>query len=98
MQPLLPNRGVVGRGRMTEVEIIIIIWGFRADFQYPMQKGFVVPASLNISNGSSSRHTNTYVLRTVYILRGSKAISLQTWTGPEDSRRLRLPDLKTFGT
>jgi len=27
-----------------------------------------------------------------------KAISLQTWTGPEDSRRLRLPDFKTIGT
>ena len=27
-----------------------------------------------------------------------KAIPLQTWTGPEGSRRLRLPDFKTFGT
>jgi hypothetical protein len=27
-----------------------------------------------------------------------KAISLQAWTGPEVSRRLRLPDFKTFGT
>jgi hypothetical protein len=27
-----------------------------------------------------------------------KAIPLQTWTGPEDSRRLRLPDFKTIGT
>jgi len=30
--------GVVGRGRTSEVEIIII-WGFRADSQYPMQRG-----------------------------------------------------------
>jgi hypothetical protein len=31
MQPLLPNGGgVVGRGRTSEVEIIII-WGFTAD-------------------------------------------------------------------
>jgi hypothetical protein len=28
----------------------------------------------------------------------SKAISLQPWTGPEGSRRLRLSDFKTFGT
>jgi hypothetical protein len=28
----------------------------------------------------------------------SKAISLQTLTGPEGSRRLRLPDFKTIGT
>jgi hypothetical protein len=27
-----------------------------------------------------------------------KAIPVQAWTGPEGSRRLRLPDLKTIGT
>ena len=27
-----------------------------------------------------------------------KAISLQAWTGPEGSRKLRLPDFKTVGT
>jgi len=27
-----------------------------------------------------------------------KAIPLQAWTGPEGSRRVMLPDLKTFGT
>jgi hypothetical protein len=27
-----------------------------------------------------------------------KAILLQAWTGPEGSRRLRLPDFKTVGT
>jgi len=27
-----------------------------------------------------------------------KAIPLQAWTGPEDSRRMRLPDFKTIGT
>jgi hypothetical protein len=27
-----------------------------------------------------------------------KAISLQTWTGPEGSRKLRLPDFKIIGT
>jgi hypothetical protein len=26
-----------------------------------------------------------------------KAIPVQAWTGPEDSRRLRLPDFKTIG-
>jgi hypothetical protein len=30
--------------------------------------------------------------------RKGKAIPLQAWTGPEDSRRLRLPDFKIFGT
>jgi hypothetical protein len=27
-----------------------------------------------------------------------KAIPLEAWTGPEGSRRLRLPDFKTIGT
>jgi len=27
-----------------------------------------------------------------------KAIPLQAWTGPDSSRRLRLPDFKTVGT
>jgi len=27
-----------------------------------------------------------------------KAIQLQAWTGPEGSRRLRLPDFKTIGS
>jgi len=32
-----------------------------------------------------------------YVIKG-KAIPLQAWTGPEGSRRLRLPDFKTDGT
>jgi len=32
-----------------------------------------------------------------YISKG-KAILLRAWTGPESSRRLRLPDFKTIGT
>jgi len=32
-----------------------------------------------------------------YIIKG-KANPLQAWTGPEGSRRLRLPDFKTIGT
>jgi hypothetical protein len=31
-------------------------------------------------------------------LKKSKAILLHAWTGPEGSRRLRLPDFKTIGT
>jgi hypothetical protein len=27
-----------------------------------------------------------------------KAIPLKAWTGPEDSRKLRLPDFKIIGT
>jgi len=35
----------------------------------------------------------------LYSFKGKgKAIPLQAWTGPEGSRRLRLPDFKTIGT
>jgi hypothetical protein len=33
----------------------------------------------------------------IHELKG-KAIPLQAFTGPEESRRLRLPDFKTIGT
>jgi hypothetical protein len=32
------------------------------------------------------------------IVKKSKAIPLQAWTCPEDTRRLRLPDFNTIGT
>jgi hypothetical protein len=35
--------------------------------------------------------------RTINTVKG-KRIPLQAWTGPEGSRRLRLPDFKTIGT
>jgi len=35
---------------------------------------------------------------TVIELVKGKAIPLQAWTGPEGSRRMRLPDFKTVGT
>jgi len=31
----------------------------------------------------------------MYTVKKGKAIPLQAWTGPEGSRRLRLPDFKT---
>jgi len=34
---------------------------------------------------------------TSFIVSEGKAIPLQAWTGPEGSRRLRLPDFKTIG-
>jgi hypothetical protein len=40
-------------------------------------------------------HTSiVYVLGTVKV----KGFPLHAWTGPEGSRRLRLPDFKTIGT
>jgi len=59
--------------------------------------------ALNISK----EHVFLSILRTIFkaIRRKKcimqvkgKAIPLQAWTGPEGSRRLRLPDFKTIGT
>ena len=44
--------------------------------------------TLNVVN--VLQHTNT--------ASEGKTIPLQAWTGPEGSRRLRLPDFKTVGT
>jgi hypothetical protein len=43
-----------------------------------------------------SNKTKAVDLKDVFL--SFKAISVQTWTGPEGSRRLRLPDFKTIGT
>jgi hypothetical protein len=40
-----------------------------------------------------------YKIEIFILIKGKgKAILVQTWTGPEDSRRLRLPDFKTVST
>jgi hypothetical protein len=43
-------------------------------------------------------NTNLFVSATVKGKGKGKAIPLQAWTGPDVSRRLRLPDFKTIGT
>ena len=42
------------------------------------------------------RHCSFYIY--IYKKLNSKAIPVRAWMGPETSKRLRLPDLKTFGT
>jgi hypothetical protein len=46
--------------------------------------------------GISQRHVFSWTVA-CYVAKG-KAIPLQAWTGPEGSRRLKLPDFKTDGT
>jgi hypothetical protein len=43
-------------------------------------------------------YRNIHTGKTVHVIVKDKAIPLQAWTGPEGSRRLRLPDFKTVGT
>jgi hypothetical protein len=45
---------------------------------------------------STNKQKNWY--DSCYVKGKGKAIPLQVWTGPEDSRRLRLPDFKIIGT
>jgi len=42
---------------------------------------------------NKTKSNQAQIFITVY-----KAIPLQAWTGPEGSRRFRLPDFKTIGT
>jgi hypothetical protein len=41
---------------------------------------------------------NVTILKIGIAVTTKKVIPLQAWTGPEGSRRLRLPDFKTIGT
>jgi hypothetical protein len=56
----------------------------------------------NIESNDKHRSTlcdNLIIIQRFPIKRHKvKAIPLEAWTGPEGSRRLRLPDFKTIGT
>jgi len=50
---------------------------------------------------SNATVRSSYLVKTLILLVGfsqDKAITLHAWTGPEGSRRLRLPDFKTIST
>ena len=58
-------------------------------------------SSRALSTTNSGHQTNTMhrlVPYVIYITVKGKAILLQAWTGPEGSRRLKLPDCKTIDT
>jgi hypothetical protein len=44
------------------------------------------------------KYFELYKEQQMYVKGKCKTIPLQAWTGPESSRRLRLPDFKTIGT
>jgi hypothetical protein len=65
-------------------------------------------SALDVRSAFSFKHRTLYTARTEKEFDspptagveavGKAANPLQTWTGPEDSRRIRLPDFKTIGT
>jgi len=60
------------------------------------------PQTVSLSQSMMfSPEERTHNLTKPFLIMGKgkgKAIPLQTWTGPEDSRRLKLADFKTVGT
>jgi len=64
---------------------------------------YKAPSDTRLINIQTTCHVQSAVsvpfetTNTAHILK-VKAIPLQAWTGPEFSRRLRLPDFKTNGT
>jgi hypothetical protein len=65
---------------------VIILTESPSEGQVPKQKLAVAENHFNFLTLMDSSHDS------------KKAIPLQIWTGPEGSRRLRLPDFKTVGT
>jgi hypothetical protein len=67
--------------------------------RFPIPETRSVPAtfSVNLVPGCKIYHEIYHLLQCQGKGKG-KTIPLQAWTGPEGSRRLKLPDFKTIGT
>ena len=55
-------------------------------------------ALAGMSNSNRDGWSPQYAVSVPVYIISHKAIPLEVWTGPECSRRLRLPDFKTIGT
>jgi hypothetical protein len=64
------------------------------------QRDILLPLTIFflVSQGCQGPTSPCFQVTSTYCKGKGKAIPLQALTGPEDSRRLRLPDLKTIGT
>jgi hypothetical protein len=60
-----------------------------------MEKRYISKLSLSLSPLSKNKLLYKHSHK---VIKKGKSIPLQAWTGPEGSRRLRLPDFKTIGT
>jgi len=70
----------------------LLITAFFNRIQHPGEAS--LSTALNKNDREFRWHINDLGIRRVK----SKPIPLQVWTGPECSRRFRLPDFKTIGT
>jgi len=82
-----------------------IVYHYDTDGEILHRKSYLSLAEEYLSrrNVISRLHFNIYIYIYIYVcvcvciyIKG-KAIPLQAWTGPEGSRRLRLPDFKKIG-
>jgi hypothetical protein len=88
------------------MKILILSYGFTISFSIkPILDEVYHGSWYNSSSLKSSIHDKINRLygeikpvKTVGSTKKGKAISLQAWTGPEGSRRLKPPDFKTIGT
>ena len=62
------------------------------------EQDLIVATPLTSKFSSLSHSSRKPLLEIYYYNYKDKAIPLQAWADPEGSRRLRLPDFKTFGT
>ena len=76
------------------VKEVCAMWKQKAEKVIPIviSSTGVIPKSLSRSLTTLNLHLNTYMY--IYIYK-KKAVPLQAWTGPEGSKKLRLPDLVT---
>jgi hypothetical protein len=78
-----------------EVTQVVSHWWTRFDLR-PVHVGFIVNKS---GSEPGCPPCNYLVPNEHHSTKGKgKAILLEAWTGPEGSRRLRLPDFKTIST
>jgi hypothetical protein len=79
-----------------KTNVIPLNRGASANISKPLMKHMNVP--VNRIKEKQNSHTGYRAPTTKTTVVKGKSIPLQTWTGPEGSRSLRLPEFKTIGT
>jgi hypothetical protein len=87
--PFLGARGLLEKQRVQKQEIFRLLW--HPNVYYRVRKS----TPLNTILSRFNQFVPSSIISVVSVK--GKAIPLQAWTGPEGSRRLRLPDFKTIG-
>ena len=87
-------------GRKPEVHVSITVFNKfllseRREYKLKLWRMRIIHTS---SHAPVSEFTPFIIREDLCEMKINKAIPLQAWRGPEGSRRLRLPDLKTIGT